>query len=267
MQWENKQTTRTQSEHALLKDMVPFVKPPSMHVLSCSLSRETNERIVELGSRHGFLPRQTFALRRNVLKCRLGQKAFQQLEGQSHDTAKRLATEFERVVERHFANVYPGVKITTEAQLKASHVPGTPLPPTPDLVFDRPVDINGRKVCWVDAKFMCIPTRTRSSFHAEMVLRDQVRMFHHTWKGVATRVAHAEDSLEVHKQVWAWRLRLLQRVLRRVAKRDRRSAAGLVAVGWRAGVAPPRRRRLLSTVFYHGHSSCQVIVVNYFKSP
>lgn len=77
-----------------------------------------------------------------------------------------MATAFERLLQRHFQAANPGVCITTEDERKTQHralASDDPLGPTPDLTFDPPICINGRAICWIDAKFMygCFETRRK----------------------------------------------------------------------------------------------------------
>lgn len=168
IQWINRDTTSASGERALARALKNTLVP-SMRVLACKLSDATLREIAAAGERHGFSARQALALRRNLLKCAMGMRAFQALDGNSHEEARAMATAFERLLQRHVQAANPGVRITTEDERKARHRAlasddPPPLGPTPDLTFDPPICINGRAIGWIDAKFMygCFETRRKS---------------------------------------------------------------------------------------------------------
>tara|TARA_B110000046_G_scaffold36431_1_gene39845 strand:+ start:3132 stop:4079 length:948 start_codon:yes stop_codon:yes gene_type:complete len=162
--WPLQHVTEVASECKLAKLLLPTVEPIHVQVLKDDLPHSLQQQIESFGAIHGFAPRQTYALRRNMLKCTLGQRAFQDLKGNSHTVARALATAFETIVERHVRANCPGVRITTESDRKlASGATGIPHGPTPDLTFVPALTVNGVKVSWIDCKFAygCYVTSNR----------------------------------------------------------------------------------------------------------
>lgn len=162
LKWPREHVTSIENEHNLIDELLPLTEPDGLSVLRGNLPPHVEAEIECLGSERGFSQAQVFALRRNLLKAILGQKAFHALGVNSQQTGKAMATAFEQVVHDFVQSSCPGIEISTEAHRLALLCPGEPLPPNPDFTFDPPIHVKGHTVHWIDAKNMygCFEFRT-----------------------------------------------------------------------------------------------------------
>ena len=149
MEWPTSSVTTFEHEALLRTQLTPYTKPRNMRVLARNLSPQTLFKIEELAKPLGFNLRQACSLRRGYLKSLMGIKKFMELQGNDHSVGRDISTVFEHVVGDHIT-ACTGVIPTTEQQRKDAHHRG----PNPDFTFDPPIVINGKPICWVDAKMI-----------------------------------------------------------------------------------------------------------------
>ena len=154
MNWPLATPTTAEGERELARSLCATMDSPEKCVLREELSDEMQQLVERAGAAHGFSARQAFAVRRNLLKCKLGMRPFHGLPNNSPEVGRALATAFESLVERHVHAHFPGVLITSEDERKrAARAAGTPCGPTPDLTFVPAITVNGRSVTWIDCKY------------------------------------------------------------------------------------------------------------------
>ena len=156
VQWPCALKTDAAQERALIKALAPWTTARPMQRLAWDLPEGVRTRIGDLAKNHGFTSKQAFSLRRAMLKCSMGMRAFMALGESSNEKANMIGEAFEIVVEKHLRTILPAsVELTTEAQRKSqAAASGLPSGPTPDFTFEPAIRINGRAVHWLDAKML-----------------------------------------------------------------------------------------------------------------
>eukprot|EP00797_Seminavis_robusta_P032429 Sro725_g193370.1 n/a (222) ;mRNA; r:41508-42380 len=121
------------------------------------LPRHRKEEIAAACARHGMTMHQALSLRRTMLRSFKGGMG-RVTHSSSMGGAKgqqQAATLFEKAVEAYLRTTTVGYQdvFLTEAELLAEMKAGRRRRgPTPDILFTRPVSINGHLVKWIDAK-------------------------------------------------------------------------------------------------------------------